>query len=430
MATKGRGELSFRVWLGAVAALALVVRVTYIMLWSRDATLGFDASTYYELAKGIASHGRYELLDPQAKSTALFPPGFPLFLALGRVLGFGTRTKMLLWTSGLGTVTVVLIGLVARRLANAKVALLAALIAAVYPNLWLADGALMTETLTAALVVMAAMLVMELCANPRTVVGGALGVVLLWLSLTRSDGLVVAVLYCVAVITVAKRTPAQLARTTVTAVAFAALITVVGVGIWQIRVHSEMQAFVPIAVNSWAVVAGANCESAYYGERVGTWELPCVKTVEAFEVHKLRGEIAQNRYARDQGIEYAREHLKRLPVVVAARIGRAFGAYDPWRELKVESRFEGRSLFWSRAGFIFYIALIPLAILGWILARRGGARGIFVLLIPVCSVLISVAFGYGNHSFRMPLEPCLVVLAAMGLHRFVSRRVGAKEVAI
>ena len=117
-------------------------------------------------------------------------------------------------------------------------------------------------------------------------------------------------------------------------------------------------------------------------------------------------------------------------MVVAARIARAFGVYDPWRELKVESRFEGRSLFWSRAGFIFYIALIPFAILGWISARRGGARGIFMLLIPVCSVLISVAFGYGNHRFRMPLEPCLVVLAAMGLHRFVSRRDGAKEVAI
>ena len=32
----------------------------------------------------------------------------------------------------------------------------------------------------------------------------------------------------------------------------------------------------PIAVNSWSVIGGANCEKAYYGPRVGTWYLECL----------------------------------------------------------------------------------------------------------------------------------------------------------
>ena len=413
MVVEGFGGLPFRTKLGTILVLAFAVRVVYAMVWSRNAALGFDASSYYELAKGIATRRRYEISTPASTTTALFPPGFPFFLAIGRALGFGTRTKMLLWTACLGTMTVALVGLLARRVATPKVGLIAAIIAAVYPNLWLADGAMMTETLTAVLVVGALMLVIELRANPRVVVGATLGFVLLWLALTRSDGLIVVVLCCAAVLSF---------RAGINAGIVAILIPVVGVGIWQARTQQEMHAFVPIAVNSWTVVAGANCEAAYYGDRVGTWELPCVKTKEAFTAHNLRGEIAQNRYARDQGIAYARGHLGRLPVVAVARLGRAFGAYDPWRELRIESTFEGRSIFWSRVGFVMYLMLVPLAMFGWRVARRGGGRNWFVLLIPVVAVTVSVAVGYGNHRFRMPLEPCLVVFAAMGLDAALLRR--------
>ena len=136
-----------------------------------------------------------------------------------------------------------------------------------------------------------------------------------------------------------------------------------------------------------------------------------------------RGEIAQNRYARDQGISYARDHLSRVPLVVVARLGRAFGVYDAWRELEVESVFEGRSTGWSRTGYVLYLALIPFGVIGWRSARRtAAARDVFVLLIPIFAVTFSVAVGYGNHRFRMPLEPSLVVLGAIGLERVFVRR--------
>ena len=41
-----------------------------------------------------------------------------------------------------GTVTVVLVGLLARRVAGERAGLIAAAVAAVYPLLWLADGSL------------------------------------------------------------------------------------------------------------------------------------------------------------------------------------------------------------------------------------------------------------------------------------------------
>jgi asparagine N-glycosylation enzyme membrane subunit Stt3 len=50
------------------------------------------------------------------------------------------------WGSvAIGTCTIVVIGLVANRLAGPRAGLLAAGIAAVYPNLWMNDGLVMSE---------------------------------------------------------------------------------------------------------------------------------------------------------------------------------------------------------------------------------------------------------------------------------------------
>lgn len=46
----------------------------------------------------------------------------------------------------LGTVSIVVIGLLGRRLGGSRVGLIAAGLAAIYPNIWINDGMLLTET--------------------------------------------------------------------------------------------------------------------------------------------------------------------------------------------------------------------------------------------------------------------------------------------
>jgi hypothetical protein len=419
-------ERRFRRALVLIAAAALVVRVAYVLWYSRRAPLGFDANHYFELGKGLATEHEYEIAGAH---TALFPPGFPFVLAALHAVGLGTRTKLLLGMTVMGTATVTIIGLLGRRVAGETVGLVTAGIAALYPNLFLAEGALMTEALTALLVAIALLLALYALAAPSPRRFLLLGLPLGYGALTRSDGLLFAVLLVAVVAWCATARAGAPRRDNfrrenlrrVAALGAAGLAaSLVLVGGWLVRDEVQMHAFLPVAVNSWDVVGGANCHSTYYGTRFGSWDATCLQLGEAVR-HGDRDEIAANRYVRDRGIDYLRAHTDRVPIVVAARLGLTFGAYRPWHELAVEGTFEGRDIGWSHVGYLMYLALLPLAAWGFVTIGAGRIRK--VLIVPFAAVLVSTVIGYGNQRFRMPLEPVLVILAAVGVTR-LARLIG------
>jgi 4-amino-4-deoxy-L-arabinose transferase-like glycosyltransferase len=400
----------YRAGLGMVAALAFAVRLAYVLWYSRGTPVGFDADAYLRLAYGLSHHGRYEL---SGVTTALFPPGFPAFLAGLQVFKLNHFTELLVAMAVLGTGTTVLVAQLARRVGGDTVGLVAGAIAALYPNLFLAEGALMTEALTAFLVALALLLALRAIDSPSPRRFLVLGLPLAYGALTRSDGWLFALLLVGTVAWCVTSAPRDWRR--FAALCGAGLIaSVVLVGAWLVRDDVQMHAFVPVAVNSWDVIAGANCPGTYSGARFGSWQAPCLQLDQALHAGR-RGEIAVNQYERDRGIDYARSHLSRLPSVVAARLGLTFGAYDPWHELTVEGNAEGRDVGLSHVGYVMYLVLLPFAIAGFVLLGPGRTRR--VLLVPLVAILISTVVGYGNQRFRMPLEPVIVVLAAVALSR-------------
>lgn len=406
---------SFRARLAVVAVLALAVRLGYVLGWSRHAKLGFDGNSYFELGKQLAKHHEYySVFRGLPGPTALFPPGFPVVLAALQVLALNTRTKELVALALLGTATVVLIALLARRVAGERVAIVAGVLAALYPNLFLAEGAFMSESLVALLVAAALLLILRARDRAPATSGFWLaGIPLAWLELTRSDGALFAVLVVGAAL-IGWGAPSRRVRSRLAA---AALIpTIAFVGAWEIRNAVHFHTFVPIAVNSWSVIGGANCDKAYYGPRVGTWYVECLDTQGALRAHD-RTEIAYNRHLASTGWRYERDHLGRLPVVVAGRLGLTFGVYQPIREVGIEAFFEGRNATWAKVGYWMYVGLVVLAIPG-VVALGGGddrTRSRRILLAPLALVVFSTIIGYGNQRFRMPFEPALVVLAGVGV---------------
>jgi 4-amino-4-deoxy-L-arabinose transferase-like glycosyltransferase len=406
---------SFRARLWLVAGLAFAVRLAYVLGWSRHAKLGFDGNSYYQLGKELAEHHAYvSIFGGKLGPTALFPPAFPALLAVFHVLALNTRTKELVALAVVGTVTVVLIALLARRVGGDRVAIVAGVIAALYPNLFLAEGAFMSESLVALLVAGALLLVLRARDRaPATRGFWIAGLPLAVLALTRSDGALFAVLVIAAALVGwhahDRRTRLRFAAATLVPV-------VVVVGAWEIRNAVHFHTFVPIAVNSWSVVGGANCEKAYDGSRVGTWYIECLDYKGAFREHD-RSEIAVNRHLATVGWRYERDHLGRLPVVVAGRLGLTFGVYQPIREVNTEAFFEGRNATWAKVGFWMYAVLAVFAIVGAAALgsnddRRWSRR---ILVAPLVLVVFSTIIGYGNQRFRMPLEPSLVVLGAVGV---------------
>ncbi|MBA3303249.1 MAG: hypothetical protein H0U26_05175, partial [Acidimicrobiia bacterium] len=150
-----------------VSAAGLAVRVGYVLLFRTDMTLtGNDAFVYHVGAELLADGygfieplGAVGLLPPEESAT--HPPLFFLWLAAASLVdpGGASLTLHLLWSCVLGTATVVVCGLVGRVVAGRRCGVVAAAVAAIYPNVWVHDGMLLSETMalfTASLVLLTA----------------------------------------------------------------------------------------------------------------------------------------------------------------------------------------------------------------------------------------------------------------------------------
>jgi hypothetical protein len=126
---------------------------------------------------------------------------------------------------------------------------------------------------------------------------------------------------------------------------------------------------------------------------------------------------------RDLALEYIGDHLDRLPLVVAARIGRTFDVFRPFQTADFGT-LEGRPRAAGIAGVATYWLMIPFAVLGVVRLRRRRVL-VWPLLAPIGIVVLVVALGYGITRFRVPAEPSIVVLASVGLVAAWRRATGA-----
>src|SRR5947209_18591598 len=156
------GARRFLAVLLLIVLVGFGVRTAFVLGVSRYDRHFYDA-VYYQLeAQQVATgHGFtdpfHALTQPGAPAlpTAVHPPLTVLVLTPVAWATGGSALAMRFTMVVLGSVTVLLVGLLGRAIAGNKVGLLAAGIAAVYPNLWVNDGLIMSETLTALAVVIA-----------------------------------------------------------------------------------------------------------------------------------------------------------------------------------------------------------------------------------------------------------------------------------
>ena len=140
--------------------LGFLVRVANV-LWWRPTTdvasyhgyrLWGDAFYYHWQANALAKGAIFVdpvrwFLDGSELPSAGHPPLYPMYLALWSSIGLDGVTAHRLASSVLGTATIVVVGLLARRLAGNAAGIIAAGITAVYPGMWINDGMVLSETM-------------------------------------------------------------------------------------------------------------------------------------------------------------------------------------------------------------------------------------------------------------------------------------------
>jgi 4-amino-4-deoxy-L-arabinose transferase-like glycosyltransferase len=404
-----------------IVLAAFVVRVAYVGLAKRDESIRGDQLFYNSESDRLADgDGFVEPFDPQAlirgqvrkghDPAADHPPLTVIVLTPVAFLTDHDEIAKRLTMSLLGAVAVGVIGLLARQLAGDRAGWIAAGIAGVYPNLWVNDGLIMSETLAALVVALALLYAYRLIRGPKLWLAFLVGALCGAAALTRAELLLLVPLLAVPAALVARSIAmAQRWKLAGAAVVAAAVVVVP----WVAYNMSRFEESTYLSTNDGIALIGSNCNSVYYGDGIGLTDLTCLG-------RNPRGDQSvDSKIFRDRAFDYIDAHKERFVVVSFARVGRTWSLFRPW-DMVSYNKGEGRESWVTILGLVAYYPLLVAAVAGWVVMRRRRRRS-WPLLVPALIVTISSAITYGQTRFRVPAEPTLVVLAAVAIAAVVAR---------
>jgi 4-amino-4-deoxy-L-arabinose transferase-like glycosyltransferase len=396
--------------LAAIAVVGLAVREFYVVHWLQGHRWGGDGIEFHLLAATLLDSHTYSEPFPwlagQAKvPTAEKAPLYPVWLAAVSKAGITSFKGQALATGLLGTGTVVVTGLLGKRVGGVRVGLIAAAVAALYPMLFVLDGSMRAESLYVLLVASALLASYRLVERPTLWRAAVIGLLVAFAALTRGEGVFLLFVLGLPVIWLAARARRERWRLVAAMFAACALVLVP----WLARNWIVFHQPTAISTNEGGLLAGANCDRAYHGELIGTWA--CFPLPPASWGNN---ESRNSERLRKQAFRYVGDHPGRAPVVAGVRLLRTWELWDPIDQAKLEAVISDRNEKVEFAALGCFYVLVLLAIGGGLLLRRRG-RPLRVLLAPIVLVSVVGFLTYGSTRFRAAAEVPLVVLGAVAL---------------
>jgi hypothetical protein len=444
------------VQLGLVAVLGLVVRLSAVLGWSRWFDPQGDQNFYWrqgqDLAQGYGFVYRNNFGERVA--TAVHPPLYSAYLGVVSLFGGTSHAWHRIASTALGAAAVIVIGLVARRLAGPRAGLIAALLAAVYPNLWMNDAMMLSESmyaLTIGLVILAALRFRgRFSVTDAVLLGGAVGLA----ALTRAEAAFLVVLLIVPLAMLMRAHPWR-ARLVRGGVALAASAVVVAP--WVARNYVTFESHpVTLSNGSGFVVEISNCDQTYglapptdatgspqpgesADKNLGYWAPECDRTP-----WPPGDETVVAAAKQKTGTDYIADHKRRFPVVVAARVGRIWDLWRPQQSYDFNRFFENRkditvgaeclpaaSPSCARDGLGVTFSPVLVAMVMYYPMLLGSIAGLAVLrhrrqtLVPFLAIAamttLTAAVSFGITRYRVGADVCLPILAAVAIDALARR---------
>jgi hypothetical protein len=337
------------------------------------------------------------------------------------------------------------VGLIGRELGTTRargerIGLIAALLAALSPSLWINDLQLISEPMAELAAALTVLALLRYRSHPTVrnaaVVGALFGVA----TLSRAELLL---LFPLLVVPMVRWASPQSRTEHVRRIAAVGVAGALIVGPWVGYNLSRFEQPVYISTGLGATLGGGSCDKAFEGPLVGYWagcgaEQVAISVPPGTDPATPRGRAAIQRAARAQlaeegdesvrelearhrAIDYIRAHEGRFPVVVLARVGRLWGLFRPWQTATLDGKREGRGLLPARFALFGYALLAAGSIPGVaLLFRRKQPVAPFIALAFI--VTVAAATSFGVQRYRAPFDVVMPVLAAVALEALWSRR--------
>ncbi len=380
-----------------------------------------DARSYLALASQIAQTGDYSSTDRGAGGsrgpTAYLPPAFPYFLAAideidsHKTPGGPAVRPARIAGAVLGTLIVVLIGLIAMELLGEVVGLLALAIAAVYPPLIALSGVIVAENLLVTLELAAVWTTLRARHSHAAAWPMATGVLVGLAALTHQNGILLALPLAFGLARL--RGMARPRRSGPVMMLCAAALVIAP---WLIRDAVVMHTFVPIADETGITLAGTyNPTSAVSIGPPYNW----VYYRRIFADRDIAAQAASltepqlDRHLISRSLSYVNEHPF-APLAVAFDNTLRLLELEGSHAWKASTASIGINESTAQIGVLGFWLLGALAIAGAFtrLAREVPA---WVWATPVLMALSVVFVNAETPRFREPIDPFLILLAACAL---------------
>lgn len=428
----------FGVAVAAILAVALALRLGFVADTPTYRPV-VDAHSYDDIGWMLARGEGYAPIRrrlPDGRSIKEFhvyrPPAYPAFLAGLYTLTDSTRPHggPHRWTVArvaqalLGVLSVALIGILALQVFGRRVALVALAVAAAYVPLIVVGGAMVSEALFVPL-----MLAATVCAvagrrsSHRWRWGLAAGALTGLTALTRENGL----LLLVPVVIALWGARPWRSRRAWAAPALALVATVAVIAPWTVRNALVFHTFIPISTSTGNTLAGTYNDKARNDPVApGAWKVPeRAAPYRAYLRRMRRADVPEhvvNRRLTGRVLDYVAAHPLYVPEV---------GFYNTVRLLDLggrpRSRFTaqmigiGRS--YADAAVLCFWVVGALALLG-VLTRYARRSPLWLWAFPLVLFLSEVFVSTETPRFRAPLDPFVILLAALALTT-AGERIGA-----
>jgi hypothetical protein len=402
----------FTLWLAAVATLAAGIQALFIHAVARRPTL--PAAAWYDTVQAHQLvRGRWFVDPVQATSgahllvpTAAHPPLSTLLLAVADVASATGPTSHRVFLAILFVASVILAGLTVRDQAGERAGILAGLVFATFPLLWVNPATGGPETTVIAVTTLVLFAAVRFWARPTTAHAALVGLALGLCALTRTDLVALVVLVGLPLGLLVKQATWTV-RIRGLAVMGALFLLVVGP--WVGRNLALFGPTVVLSEDYGPALAGANCAATASGPLEGWWSPACLAAVSPIG----RDQPTATRHQVQAARAYVSHHQRATVGVAAARLGRVWNVYRPGQSAELEAA-TGRPAWVSRLGQWYFAVLVPVALLGAVVLRRRR-----LLLFPWAAMILlsslTAVLAFGDARFAVEADVALALLAGVAL---------------
>lgn len=431
--------LSYRVPLGAIVVVALVVRIGAIAVDSGYEPLQ-DSLDYDRHARSIAAGDGFpeSTYAPGGGPAALRAPGYPIALGMVYAASGGDVGTGRVFGAALGALCVLLLFLVAREIWGERIGLLAAALAAVYPPLVALSTELYSENLFIPLLLAAVYAVLRYRESGMLRWAALAGALAGFVALTRGPGVVALLPLGLGLWMHRPAFTRRALAAPLIGLACAALV----VAPWSIRNAVEFDRFVPIATSTGFGLAGTyNSVSRSAPSPDASWQNPAI-VPEYAELFSKPGvdEATLDDSLRSESLGFLAAHPGYAFEVAGNNLLRLAylqgGSVVAYGEEVVQPGIGNRGTTAEKTGLAIAAAFAALGIVAMTGRRRGSAKGgrirlvprgpIFLWLIPIALIAVALPVA-GLPRYRVPADPFLLILAAIGLAWLVDASRGRRR---